>query len=362
MKLIDRYIIRAFVVNYMISLGVLMSLFVVVDLLVNLDEFTETDASLVTVVGRVASYYGYNVFLYYSWLAGAITLVAAAFTLGRMVRDNELTAMLSAGTSLYRVVAPVVIAGVLMNVLWVVDQEVIIPRIAHKLARVRDDVSGTRSFGVWFVPDGKGSLVSAGQFSPKSQLMHQVMILDRDASGQTRRFIVADGAEWAPDQHGWALQRGTVHDWRAGQIGPIEMGGRTARRNINVYETDLTPQQIMLRQASQWTSFLSVRQMNELERNGLSNAGIAQLKHSRITQPLVNMLLLLIGVPFFLTREPRAVLASGAQCVAVGGLFFVFAFVSQNMLHSVDYPALPAWLPVLVFGPIVTVMLDSVKT
>ena len=95
MKLIDRYIIRAFLVNYLIAMGVLVSLFILIDLLVNFDEFADTSDGILSVLRGVASYYGYNSFLYFSWLAGAITLVAAAFTLGRLVRDNELPAMLS---------------------------------------------------------------------------------------------------------------------------------------------------------------------------------------------------------------------------------------------------------------------------
>ncbi|MFQ6048365.1 MAG: hypothetical protein ACE5K7_03265, partial [Phycisphaerae bacterium] len=82
MRIIDRYIIGAFVVNYLISLAVLMSLLIVVDLFVNLGEFTESGLPVGQVLRNIASYYGYNLFLYFAWLAGAITLVASAFTLG----------------------------------------------------------------------------------------------------------------------------------------------------------------------------------------------------------------------------------------------------------------------------------------
>jgi lipopolysaccharide export system permease protein len=362
MKLMDRYIIRAFVVNYLISIAVLMSLFVVVDLLVNLDEFAKTDASLGQRLMDIASYYGYNLFLYFAWLAGAITLVASAFTLGRMVRDNELTALLAAGTSLYRVAAPVVVVGVLMNALWIVDQELIIPRIAHKLARSHDDVEGLRTFGVWFVPDRDGALLSAGRFYPKSRQMRRVIIIQRDEQGLAQRFIMADSASWDPQQQAWALGRGVVIDRVAGEAAAFEAPGQVRRQSTELYRSDLRPEDIMLRQAAQWTDFLSLDQIRQLEQSGVSNPRISQVKHSRVTQPLINMILLLIGVPFFLTREPRPVLTSGAMCVGVGGLFFVFSFVSQNLVYAASYPALPAWLPVIVFGPVAAVLLDSVKT
>jgi len=363
MKLLDRYIIRSFVVNYVTALAVLISLFVVVDLLVNLDEFAESGEAPGTVLGHIASYYGYNLFLYFAWLAGAITLVAAAFTLGRMVRDNELTAVLAAGTSLYRVAAPVVVVGVLMNVLWLVDQEFVIPRIAHKLAREQDDVEGRRTYGVWFAPDRDGALLSAARFHPKTKQMRRVIIMQRDAQGLASRFIVADSARWNPEAQAWDLGRGTIFERpTGGASGPLASGGQLDKQPISRYHSDLRPEDLVLRQAGQWIDFLSVGQMVALERRGARNPRIAQAKHGRFTQPLINMLLLLLGIPFFLTREPRPVLTSGAICVGVGGLFFVFSFISQNLIYSSSLPALSAWLPIIVFGPLVVVLLDSIRT
>jgi len=40
MKTLDRYLLQSFLVNYFLSLFVLISLYVVLDLFVNLDEFT----------------------------------------------------------------------------------------------------------------------------------------------------------------------------------------------------------------------------------------------------------------------------------------------------------------------------------
>jgi len=362
MRLLDRYIIRSFLINYLIALTVLVSLFVVVDLLVNLDEFAESGEAPGTVLSHVVSYYGYNLFLYFAWLAGAITLVAAAFTLGRMVRDNELTAVLAAGTSLYRVAAPVVVVGVLMNVLWLVDQEFVIPRIAHKLAREQDDVEGRRTYGVWFVPDRDGALLSAARFHPKTKQMRRVIIMQRNPQGLASQFIVADSAKWNPEAQAWDLGRGTIFERPTGDTGPLASGGQLGKQTISRYHSDLRPKDLVLRQAAQWIDYLSVRQMAELERRGAKNPRIAQAKHGRFTQPLINMLLLLLGIPFFLTREPRPVLTSGAICVGVGGLFFIFSFICQNLIYSSSLPALSAWLPIIVFGPLVVLLLDSIKT
>jgi lipopolysaccharide export system permease protein len=364
MKLIDRYIIRAFLVNYLIAMTVLVSMFVLIDLLVNLDEFTKSGETPLRVLANICSYYGHNLALYFSLLAGAITLVASAFTLGRMVRDNELTALLAAGVSLYRVAAPVIVLGILMNVLWIADQELIVPRIAHKLARERHDVEGNRTFGIWFIPDKDGALLSAHRFHPKTKQMRRMMVMFRDEQGLASRFITADSARWDAESNAWMLGRGTLyeHGGAVNGAGGLLAGAELTKRRIDAYHSNLGPNEIVLRQAAQWTNFLSVKQMTQLEKSGASNTRITQLKHKRFTQPLINMMLLLLGVPFFLTREPRPVLTSGAMCVGISGLFFVFSFISQNMVSTSSYPALPAWLPIIIFGPVVVVLLDAVKT
>ena len=72
---LDRYILRSLVVNYLIALAVMMSLYVVLDLFFNMDEFTEGEVSAFKVLGGIVSYYGTNLFKYFAQLSGVITVV-----------------------------------------------------------------------------------------------------------------------------------------------------------------------------------------------------------------------------------------------------------------------------------------------
>ena len=74
MKTLDRYMVRGLIVNYAIALGAMMSLYVVIDMFFNMDEFTETETSAFR---NSISFYGNRVFLYFSQLSGVITLFAA---------------------------------------------------------------------------------------------------------------------------------------------------------------------------------------------------------------------------------------------------------------------------------------------
>src|SRR5207249_11585410 len=125
-----------FLVSYWIALMVMIGLYLVIDLFFNFDEFArDTTGDAMHRVGdtlwRIVDYYSYNMLVYFAQLSGVITVVAACCTLARMHRANEFTALLASGTSLYRVAWPVVIAGLMLNGLWVLDQEWLIPRYAH---------------------------------------------------------------------------------------------------------------------------------------------------------------------------------------------------------------------------------------
>jgi lipopolysaccharide export LptBFGC system permease protein LptF len=83
-------------------------------------------------------------------LSGIIPVVAASFTLIRLTRFNELTAILAAGVPLLRIAAPIILAAVVLNGLLLLDQELIIPRIIPKLTRSHDEVrmTGAKTFQI----------------------------------------------------------------------------------------------------------------------------------------------------------------------------------------------------------------------
>ena len=58
----------------------------------------------------------------------------------------------------------------------------------------------------------------------------------------------------------------------------------------------------------------------------------------------------------------RNIKASASLCLAIVGACYISVFLSRYMgSYGLD-PTLSAWLPVLIFGPIGVVMLDTIKT
>src|SRR4051812_37834675 len=175
MKILDRYVLFSFLKNYLISFMVLIGMYVVLDMVFNFDELAEIKSaaaggaaeSVFSILRNIVDYYAYQIFLFFVQLSGIIPVLAAAFTLMRLSRFNELTAVLAAGVPLLRVAAPIIIAAVILNALLIVDQEVIIPRMIPHLSRGRDDLTRKIEYTpVQNIQDDNYSLLYAAAYHP----------------------------------------------------------------------------------------------------------------------------------------------------------------------------------------------------
>ena len=141
-KHIDWLLIKGYFKAYLVCLVSLLSLYIVVDLFTNLDEFTSQHQDAGAVAKHIGSYYGYRMTKIFDQLCEPIVLLAAMFTVALMQRNNELLPLLSAGVSTRRVVLPVLVSAWVMLGLAVVNRELLIPRIAHNLSLEKDDPDG----------------------------------------------------------------------------------------------------------------------------------------------------------------------------------------------------------------------------
>src|SRR5271166_6482077 len=142
LKLIDRQMILGYFKAYCVCLSSLLSLYIVVDLFTNLDDFTHRGDGLGATIRHIVSYYGYKIPKIFDQLCEVIALLAAMFTVAWMQRNNEQVPLLSAGVSTRRIVAPVLGCACVMLSLAGLNQELFIPRVADQLQREKDDPEG----------------------------------------------------------------------------------------------------------------------------------------------------------------------------------------------------------------------------
>ncbi len=374
MKTLDRYIIRYFLINFLILLCVFTMLFVLVDLIVDMDEFVKAGRERAAQFGgpvwatlwTVFDYYGPVLVLLYVFVSGLLVVGAMGFTFAGLGRSRELVAMVSSGISMHRVAAPIVIIGCFLSALTLLSQEFVIPRLAYKLTRSKSQLRATaaRSFEVRYAVDSKGHLLSAAQFdaSLDDPMLTGVTILERSESGRAVRRITAEQAFWRESYQGWELVGGFA-------VRPVEADERLGdavggdAESVRYFATDLSPKVLLAHRAGLYPRLLSFAELRELASNAAVNDGpLRQIMHSRFSLWVLNVLVLVIGLPFFLKREPGNMLGQGMSaagvCVGVWGVGVILPEVAMSYMN----PVASAWLPVVIFLPISAIGLGAVRT
>ena len=368
MKILDKYVAKNFLIGYAIAFGVLMGLRIIIDLFVNLDEFAEhADLSAFAVIKNILVFYGINSVLYFREFAGTITVVAASFSFGRMVRSNELIAVMASGVSLKRVIGPIVFLALLLTGVLIVDQEFVIPSLADKLVRSHDDVPGQESYNVWFISDGNGSLICSGRFDVGTSTLYSPTIITRRKIPNSYIWEVtgridADRAVYNGKAKGWDLINGRF----------FEIGSTKGIRPKAFYAGDINPNEIPVRLKSEHKTLLSWRQLAALVEQAAQgkikdSRQLYSQKHFRVTEPIINLAMLMVCLPILVCRDPKSMKSAVAISFALVGACFVTTFICKMLAPEANVDSFYqigfyAWLPVFIFLPIAFIELDSMKT
>lgn len=379
MKTLDRYIIKQFLANFAVLFVVVMLLFIVVDLIVDVDEFVQAGdvhkdswygvAALAT-AATIVDYYVPVVLLVYVFFNGLIVVGAMGFTIVGLQRNRELTAVIASGVSLYRVAAPVLITGLLLSALTLPVQEFILPDLAPKLVRSKSQLKqpkqGLESKQVYYAQAGDGHLLSAAKFDANDGVLTQVRILQRDYDRQESITITAARATWNESQQRWDLENGVAELLN---LDPAATEVSSQKKGVASYETDLSPTVLLARRNALFASLLSIRTLEGLVRNQAIGAGqrskVTQIISSRFSLMVLNALVLVMGLPFFLTRLPGNTMASALKaaglCIGAWGGGLMMLQLSPGNL-PVGGPVLVAWLPVVIYLPVSAWLLGKIES
>jgi lipopolysaccharide export LptBFGC system permease protein LptF len=382
MKLLDRYVLSLFLKNYVISLTVLILLYIVMDMVFKFDQIVTVDktagadpfSNVITIVKDLWDWYFYQAFLIFTQMSGIIPVVAAAFTLMRLSRFNELTAFIAAGVPMLRIAQPVIIIAVLLNGLLVLDQEVILPQMIPKLVRTQDEIHkevADTSYAIKSMPvDQQSVLVAARYFpsTPKQPAHMQYMdVLERNSHLETTGHLYASVAQWNPTTHAWDLTDGHyVSGLLPGQI-------PSAEKPVTAYDGSVTPDEISLYRGSAFVELLSTQKINELIARPKSYgiAGLYKIKNLRWAQPVMNIVLLLLTIPNVMSFDPKSLKQAATKSLMLLAAAMACVFICQQIAGHPPlgrqwiamWPALMSWMPIFIFGPIgVWLMLERLRT
>jgi lipopolysaccharide export system permease protein len=377
MKLLDRYVLFLFLKNYLISLTVLIGMYVVMDMVLRFNDIVAVQkqvgggglASVAATLADVGNYYFYQCFMIFVQMSGIIPVVAAAFTLMRLSRFNELTAFIAAGVPMLRIVMSIVIAAVLLNALLIVDQELVLPNMISKLVRKHDEIhqAAGKEYPIMAMQVNEHAVLISAQYDPLTRTMRDMDVVERDDTLLPTAHLLASVAKWNDQQHDWDLTNGRyVRNLLPGQT-------PSQGQAIGVYSGSVTPDDIELYRGSSSVEFLPLSKINQLiydRQKRYGAAGLYKIKNLRITQPFMNIVLLLLAIPAVLTFDPKTLKTAATKCLTLIGLAMSSVFLCQQLAGKPPlgtvwislWPALMSWMPIFLFAPLAVWYMDRVRT
>jgi lipopolysaccharide export system permease protein len=368
--LLDRLMFHSYVKNYIICLISLLALYIVVDLFMNVAEFAHSNDGLRSFLGHVGKYYAAQSTKIFNQLSEMIALLAAMFTIAWVQRSNELLPQLSAGVSTQRVVRPVLIAACAMTLLAILNQELVIPQLVPILTLNRDDQQGEHEIPAHHGYEPNGIIIWGTVATRKDMVVRGFGCSIKPPIAPGNMFsLQAKEARYIPPTPdglprtgGWMLT-GTkgpnMDNWTSNdvleQIAPTKYFLKTQEIDFDALTRD---QHKWFRLASTWRLF---QELNKSDVERL--APMAVLFHMRLTRPILGMILVFLGLSVILRDQNRNVFISAGLCLALCAAFFAACFACQQLGDKeLISPALAAWLPVMIFGPLAFVMFDAIHT
>jgi lipopolysaccharide export system permease protein len=377
LKYIDRLLVISYFKAYVICLVSLLSLYVVVDLFNNIDNFTQHHPGLQAVLIHIGTYYGRQITRIFDQLSEPIVLLAATFTVAWMQRSNELLPLLSPRVPTPRVVAPVLCTAFGMLSLAILNQELIIPDLAPELMIQKDDPEGKRDLGIQATYLSNGVHLEGLFGNRKEQVIRPLYCtIMPGMEGRNLVHLNAQEARYvAPDPGnprrtgGWLLTDVTSSEIDRSDtasvvptdiLEPIDAG--TGKYFLH------TPKEATfetLTRERNWYRLASTKKLYQdlQDPNSARIPAMAVLFHMRLTRPILGMILVLMGLSVILRDHNRNVFISAGMCLVLCAVFFAAIFAGKQLgENDIVPPALAAWLPVLFFGPISLAMFDAVHT
>ena len=356
----DRYLVKQYLIYLGVGTGIGAVLVVVVDLLQTLDRFLRSKPPFFTILEH---------FVYrvpgelYKGLP-MIVLIATVFLFLSLTRQRELDALKAAGVSLYRVSLPILLVAGAISVLAVVFQEVALPDINAKADEVdRVKIRGQlprhlqRQTQIWY-RSSDTRFFRMALLDPAGKSMEGLTVLEIGPDFRLMERLDARTARWTAE--GWQLTDGVLR----------RMGAQN-RVTSEPFATRVVPMVehiddfIKVHNAPDTMSFLELREyVTKLREGGHRvNRYLVQL-YSKLSFPLVHVIMALVAIPFALV-SPR----SGGRAMGIGVAILIalgywilhsvaIAFAQADLLPA----ALAAWTANIVFAGIGTALLLSART
>ena len=349
MYILNHYILKQFLRMALLCQSGAITLFLIAEFIERIDDFIEENATLTD----ATLYFLYKI-PHLVFLSVPLTvLLASTFTLILLSRANEVVAMRAGGLSLYRIIAPILLASLGISFLTFLANEYVVPhanRRGEYIRRVNIQKTGLRTHAqrdkIWYRSEND-TIWQITHYDPLSRKMRGVTLYRMDRRNRLKQRIDAAEAVWAPAKKHWEFRKGVIHDF-AGE-GKIKQ--KTFRKKVfalaekpeDFKKTGRNPETMNYQELC--------RYVENLRKSGVDPTRYVVDMWAKISAPFISFVLAFVGAPFCIRSSRSGGAALGvAIAIGIGAVYLVLFHASLSFGHAGRLPPiLAAWGPNAVF-------------
>lgn len=348
MRILDRYISTRFLTPFIYCLIGFSMLFVIGDLFENLEEFLEIPGWFPVML----RYYLLFIPSILGYITAIAILLALLSSLSLLQKHNEISAMRSAGISIYRTAAPLLLLAFLISLAIFYVNEEVVPDALRQSRELKNQHRGEDYepvlTNVTYLNLATNQAFHFESFQPQNNTGRGMTVHDLRADGSPFRRISAREAAWLDGT--WWLFDGVIYTYPRNDI-PMKQDLSKKSFDFEVHPLDL----VHSREELEYRGYFELREALA-RRAGYPAVVLRSLRvelQQKIALPVACLIMGLLGVTFGLKSSRGGVLTGVGISLVLSFLYYVFYSITGAMGNQ-GYlaPWLAAWAANIVFGAI----------
>lgn len=356
MKILERHVLSEFLTIFLMALAGFIVLFITVDLVENVDNLIEHKVPL------LASF----IFFVYKlpYIIGQVSpvavLVGVLLSLGILSKHGEITAMKAGGVKLLRAAYPLLAAGLVISLTVILMNEYLTPAAQKKVESFRRQWFGVQGGtfgkeGLWIKSDNgilnvrhidfkKNELFGITYYELEKPFVVTSRVEAKSAAWRTDRLVAESATVWTFTEEGEAISHVAEKLDLKGLSNPEEL--------------------VRLQNFQQTISFFDLNDyIGELKKDGYDTAKYRIDLWSKVSFPLVNFIMALVGIPFALKTGRHSGIAAGVglSIVIAFSYWMVYAMTRSLGQGGMLPPLVAAFFPDILFLAIGSLMYGFVR-
>lgn len=346
MSILRRYVTLQILKFFSIILVMVIAIYVFIDFIEKSGKFVQAGLPMSTTL----TYFLYNIPFIVSQITPVGILLAVLVVFGLMNKNNEMIALRSCGVSVYYLLKPVLVIGVILAVGLFYMTDILVPTATFKANRIwqgevkKKKLVTTRTNNIWL--KDRQRIIHIHHYNPKKPAIAGVTLHYFDTDFKLVRRIDADKGRW--QEKSWLLMEvmEQVLDPKSGEYRVDYQPHQ--RVNLGFVPADL---QRVVKKSEEMNFKELWEYIKRIESEGYDVTNYRVDLYAKPALPFVCLIMCMVGLGISVKRQLKDGVAIG---VAYGlGIAFLY-WVSFSFCVSLGYaemlpPLVAAWITNIVF-------------